>query len=314
VTKRAARRFQATLLGTGCPVVSTHRYGAGTLVRAGDTVILVDIGSGVTQRLLAAGSCGAEIDAILITHMHSDHLIDIYQLLISAWHQNRDRPQRIFGPPGIRKLVEDTMDVWRHERALRIEFERRSSTAAFECDITELSGEETVVDDGVVRIESVLVDHAPVRPAFGYIFEAYGRKLVLSGDTTYSPNLIERGRGADLLVHEVFVHRPVATVETRMGEGARNVASYHTLSTEVGRVATRMEARLLALNHLVPPYADRAALLADAQADFTGPVVVGEDLMDFDLIGGRIRFGPIELALGISPASGEHRDRDIVAD
>ena len=125
------------------------------------------------------------------------------------------------------------------------------------------------------------MDHGPVVPAFGFVFEAAGRRLVLSGDTAPCPKLIEAAEGVDLLVHEVFVHRElpvVAGVRTR--ETIDRVAGYHTLSGDVGRiVAGRAGARALVLTHFVPPGCDRAALLAEVAADFAGPVIIGEDLL-----------------------------------
>src|SRR3546814_4243561 len=94
--------METVFLGTGCPVVSTERYGPAQLVVADGAKILVDCGSGVTQRLLAAGTPGRELDALLLTHLHSDHLVDLYQLVVSAWHQGRDRPLPVYGPPGTR--------------------------------------------------------------------------------------------------------------------------------------------------------------------------------------------------------------------
>ena len=79
-----------TLLGTGCPQVHAHRFGPASLVQSGGSSFLIDCGSGVTQRMAAAGVSGARLDALLLTHLHSDHLVDLYQLVISAWHQGRD--------------------------------------------------------------------------------------------------------------------------------------------------------------------------------------------------------------------------------
>ncbi len=289
--------FKVTLLGTGCPAVSTCRYGAATLVQCGGKNLLVDVGSGVTQRLVGAGLTGVNIDALLITHMHSDHLVDLYQFIISSWHQSRDVPQQIFGPPGIKNFVAETMALWQTERDLRIAFEQRTSVEAFNINVTEFTSENELFADSDCRVRPIKVEHEPVEPAYGYVFEASGKKLVLSGDTRHCDNLIAAAQGADLLVHEVFVHGTMEISGTRSQAGLEAVRSYHTLSSEVGKVAAAANAKTLALTHIVPPNADRAALIADAKKDFAGPVVVGEDLMCFDLLAGTVQHGDVVWAV-----------------
>ena len=73
-----------TLLGTGCPQCHPARLGPASLVHTGGASFLIDCGSGVTQRLVAAGSSGAALDAVLLTHLHSDHVVDLYQLIVSS--------------------------------------------------------------------------------------------------------------------------------------------------------------------------------------------------------------------------------------
>jgi len=289
---------RVTLLGTGCPQADPERFGPATLVRAGGRQFLIDCGSGVTQRLLAAHSCGAELDAVLLTHLHSDHVVDLYQLIVSSWHQGRARPQRIFGPPGTRAFAEATMELWRREREQRIAWERRPSTAALELDVVEFA-EGRIWDADGVRIAAFEVDHRPVQPAFGFLFETRAGRVALSGDTRVCDNLIAWAKGVDLLVHECFIHEAmVARRGGRIDPGLENVAAYHTRSSEVGKVASRARARALLLTHFVPVAFDRDALLADVGADFVGPVIVGEDLLSVDLPSRTVSLGGLRLALG----------------
>lgn len=284
-----ASEFSVTLLGTGCPNVSPRRYGAGQLVRCGDLTILVDIGAGVTHRLVEAGSNGAEIDALLITHIHSDHLVDFYQFIISSWHQSRDRPQVIYGPPGIKRFVNAQMDAWKEERQLRIEFEKRTSTAGFELEIHEFDASGVLIDRDGAKVSAVRVDHDPIEYAFGFVFEANGKKLVLSGDTRPCDALIDVSQGADVLVHEVFQHgRSREPSGTRTAQSIEQVESYHTLSTDVGDIARKANVGALILTHLVPPDADPAALIEDARQGFSGFIAVGEDLMHIDVARRRV--------------------------
>jgi ribonuclease Z len=290
--------MHVTLLGTGCPQVHPDRFGPASLVRANGRHFLIDCGSGVTQRLVAAGTSGAELDAVLLTHLHSDHAVDLYQLIISSWHQGRDRPQRIFSPAGTRAFAEATMEVWRSEREQRIAWERRPSIAALELDVVELA-EGPIWDEDGVRITAFEVDHRPVQPAFGFLFDGGACRIAFSGDTTVCANLLAWARDVDLLVHECFIHPEMqARRGGRADQGLHNVAAYHTLSSEVGKVASRAGARLLVLNHFVPVEFDRAALLGEVTADFAGPVVIGEDLLTIDVARRTVGLGSLRLALG----------------
>jgi len=186
--------MRLTLLGTGCTVVDESRYGPAHLVRSDTASVLIDCGSGVTQRLLSAGSSGRDIDAVFLTHLHSDHIIDFYQLIASSWHQGRDRPQVVYGPRGTRRYVEGLMDLWEAERSQRIEHELRPSIKALEVEIVEFSHGETF-GFGDLTVSAIEVDHRPVRDAFGFVFEQGVSKLVFSGDTAPCDSLAEAARG-----------------------------------------------------------------------------------------------------------------------
>ena len=159
-----------TLLGTGCPQVDTRRLGPSQIVRHQGGTYLVDCGSGVTQRLQAAGSSGADVDAVFFTHLHSDHTVDLFQLIISSWHQGRDRPHLIYGPKGTKRYVNGLLKLWKPEFEQRIAHERRTSTAALSADVIEID-EGEVFRAGDLVVTAVDVDHFPVRPAFGFLFE-----------------------------------------------------------------------------------------------------------------------------------------------
>ncbi len=287
-----------TLLGAGCPSVDTERYGPAALVRVGDEArVLVDCGSGVTQRLLEAGCPGCDIDALLLTHLHSDHIVDLFQLVISSWHQARDRPHRVFGPPGTKGYIDRLMDLWKPELEQRIAHEVRPSTKALEVEVVEF-GEGEILRLGGLVVRAVEVQHQPVKHTYGFIFDDGRSKLAISGDTTYCPALIEAARGADLLLHEVFIHRDMTTIaKFRTEETIRNVASYHTLSDVVGKVASEAAAKCLMLTHFAPPRFDKQALLAEICRDFAGPVVIGEDLMAFDVGAQRLSYRGALLAI-----------------
>lgn len=278
------------LLGTGCPNCDPQRLGPSNLVRHGEHAFLVDCGSGVSQRLVQAGTPGKALEAVLLTHLHSDHTVDLLQLIMSSWHQGRDKPQKIFGPKGARRFVDGLLEFWRPEFEQRIAHEKRPSTLALQVEVQEIEDGE-IVSHADMRVRAVRVEHSPIKNAFGFVFEAAGRKLAFSGDTAFCPALIEAARGADALVHECFIHREMKIIPgVRTKEGTDAVASYHTLSTEVGKVAAQAGVKCLVLNHFVPTQFDRAALLADVRADYGGPIVIGEDLLGIDLSTGALTY------------------------
>ena len=129
--------MQLTLLGTGCPSVDYIRFGPSNLINSNKSLILIDCGSGVTQRIKQANFLPRNIDALFLTHLHSDHVIDLYQLVISSWHAYRIKPWIIYGPRGTKEFVKSTMKLWKKERELRINYEKRPSVKAFDIKVKE---------------------------------------------------------------------------------------------------------------------------------------------------------------------------------
>ncbi|KRE16477.1 hypothetical protein ASE66_09685 [Bosea sp. Root483D1] len=273
-----------TFLGTGAPPVSLRRAGPAHLVEAGGVKVLVDCGSGVSQRLVAAGHAGAQIDALIVTHEHSDHLVDFYQLVVSSWHQGRSRPWRVLAPQPALANMRGQYEAFARERALRIAFEKRPDATGLEVVFEELR-EGPVAGLGALVVEAFLVDHKPVEPAFGLKLSAEGNNIVFSGDTRLTPSLKQAAQGCDLLICEVFIdsQMPVAA-GVRSAETVASVQSYHMTPAVVGGLAERAGVKALALTHLVPPGADTAALFSEIRAGgYAGPLIVGEDLMRLEL-------------------------------
>lgn len=277
----ATLRF--TFLGTGCPVATAGRRGPAHLIEADGARVLIDCGSGVAQQLVAAGKPGASIDALVVTHYHSDHLVDFYQLVVSSWHQGRAKPWVVHATPPAIANMQAQLAAFADERALRIVHERRPSVIGLEVEFHELA-ENRSLRFGALELHPFLVDHRPVEPAFGLAIAAGGSRIVFSGDTRPCAALERASAQADLLVCEVFVDREMAPREgVRSAETVAAVAGYHMTPAEVARLAGAARVGAVALTHLVPPNADRAALVSEIRAAFDGPVIVGEDLMTIAL-------------------------------
>lgn len=288
--------FEFVCLGTGCPVATPERMGPSHLVIAGDTKILIDCGSGVTQRLVQAGTRGADLDALIVTHYHSDHVIDFWQLIVSSWHQGRSKPWRVIATAPAIAHMQKQIDSFADEIKLRIAHEHRPSSDGLRIVFEELL--EAVIPMPGVQVTAFAVDHRPVTPAYGLVFESASRKLVFSGDTAPCATLSHAARDADLLVQEVFVDREMQPVPgVRSAETVASVMAYHTTPSQVAQIANESRVRALMLTHIVPPAADRSALLREIRAGYAGPALVGEDLMRFDLVNRIVRKGTTAVAI-----------------
>ena len=229
--------MELTLLGTGCPKVDHKRFGPANLISTKMTKILVDCGSGVTQRLDQINISTADIDALFLTHLHSDHVIDLYQLIISSWHSYRSKPWKLYGPKGTKKFVSNIMNAWQDERTQRIKYEKRSSTKAFNIIVKEFSTSGTIkIKD--LKIKYFEVDHKPVPFAYGFCILKNNKKLTISGDTRPCENIMKYGQLSDVLLHEVFIDGEIQTFnKMRSNKTLHNVKRYHTSSNDVGKIA-----------------------------------------------------------------------------
>ena len=275
--------MELTLLGTGCPSVDHKRLGPSNLVSTKTAKILVDCGSGITQRLHELKVSSADIDALLFTHLHSDHAVDLYQLIISSWHSYRIKPWKIYGPKGTKKFVNKIMDAWADERKLRISYEVRASVKAFDIDVVEFKslGNLKIKD---IKIKYFEVDHKPVKYAYGFSFTNKNKKLTISGDTKPCENLMKYAQKSDVLLHEVFIEGEIKEInKMRTQKTLHNVQSYHTTSSEVGKVAFIAQVKNLVLTHFVPTRFNKRNLKKVVKKDFGKDPIIGEDLMTIEI-------------------------------
>ena len=275
--------MQLTLLGTGCPSVDYKRFGPSNLISTNNAKVLVDCGSGVTQRLNQIKISSADIDALMLTHLHSDHIVDLYQLIISSWHSYRVKPWIIYGPKGTKNFINKIMHAWRDERTQRINYEARSSIQAFNIITKEFKnvGNLKIKDLKITYFE---VDHKPVKFAYGFNFFHNKKKLTISGDTKPCENIMKFGQNSDVLLHEVYIDGEIKeTNKMRTKKTLHNVREYHTPSTMVGKVAKIANCKKLVLTHLVPTKFNENNLKKTVKADFGKNPIIGHDLLKINI-------------------------------
>jgi ribonuclease Z len=275
-------QVRVTLLGTGCPPAVMNRFGPSTLVEAGEQKLLFDAGRGALQRLVELGVQWQGVQGVFFTHLHSDHVVGFPDLWLTGWLivPGRNMPLQVWGPRGTAAMMSHLKQAYEYDVRIRIQNDGASPTgvALLARDISE----GVVYEKGGVKVTSFEVDHAPVKPAFGYRIDYAGRSILLSGDTRVSENLIRHARGVDVLVHEVFAP---ATLE-RAGvppDRAKNIVAYHTTPEQAGEVFARVKPRLAVYSHVCMPGATEQDLIPATRKTYGGPLQLGEDLMAIDI-------------------------------
>lgn len=269
--------MQVVLLGTGFPRPDPERAGPATAVVVGEKVFVVDAGRGVVLRLAAAELPLKSVRVVFLTHLHSDHTAGLPDLFNTSWQFGRYAPFELYGPKGTKKLASAMLKFFAADIHIRRDLMEKHPGAGATIN-THIVREGVVYQDAEVKVTAFAVDHRPVEPAFGYRFDAGGRRVVISGDTRPSDNLARYAQGADILVHEAILPEYLDTVDKP--EVANRLKSYHTTPEAAGQIAQRAGVKLLVLTHLVPGK-DEDAFRERAAKHFKGKIVVGRDLMRF---------------------------------
>jgi ribonuclease BN (tRNA processing enzyme) len=269
-----AQDARVVLLGTGTPNPDPRRMGPAVAVLAGNNAYIVDCGPGVVRRAAEAGIEMRQLTRAFVTHLHSDHTAGLPDLIFTPAVTGRASAFRIFGPPGLRAMVGHLMEAWKEDIDVRLHGGEPAIAAAYEVTAADARPGE-VYRDGAVRVLAFEVNHGAWKHSYGYRFETPGKVIVISGDTTYSPRLVEAAKGCDILVHEVYSARGLAR---RTPDWQRYHSAFHTSGTDVGRVAAQVRPRKLVLYHQLPFGETDDEVLGEVRAQFPGEIVYGRDL------------------------------------
>ncbi len=269
--------IEIILTGTGSPMVDPNRAGPSTLVIAGGQTFLVDCGRGVLMRAAAVGVGAANLTAVLLTHLHSDHITDLSDVITTRWINSfGPAPLPIIGPPGTRAVVEATLAALAPDISYRIGH-HADITAPPEVTVHEYAAGQ-VWDNGGVVITAAPTDHRPVEPTIAFRIEFGGASVVLAGDSVPCATLDALASGANALVHTVIRKDLVEQVPVQR---LKDILDYHSSVQEAAATATRAGVDTLVLTHYVPPLAagQEDQWRALAASEFSGRVELGDDLL-----------------------------------
>jgi ribonuclease Z len=277
-----------TLLGTGSPIPDPNRAGPCTLVRAGDQNVMVDCGRGALMRLMAAGVGPAAVNTLLITHLHSDHITDMNDLVTTRWVMSPvNVPLVVYGPVGTRAMVDAMLTMLALDQQYRHDHhEDLRANGPLTVDVHEVvPGDSFSIGD--VRVSVHETDHRPVAPSIGFRVQHDGKVVALAGDTIPCAGLDEMCRDADAYVQTVIRDDMVRFVAGVVPTGGRflDILDYHSTVEQAAQTAARNNVKNLVLTHYVPPMApgQEDDWRSRATAHFSGPVILGPDLTSLEV-------------------------------
>jgi ribonuclease Z len=267
------------LLGTGTPNPDPARAGSAVAVTDGERWLLVDCGRAATHRVLEAGLELAHLDAVLITHHHSDHVSDLATLAIARWVGGTGTSLTVIAPQGpSARYAEQCLDAYDHQS-----FHSQAPSSAGSRPVIATRSFDasnsvtTVYSSGPWSVDTALVDHHPVAPAVGYVVRHGELRVAISGDTAPCEGMRRLAEGADVLIHEALL---ADAVDPRL-------LDWNASATAVGELARSAGVGQLVLTHTIPPPnsgAERQRYVDDVRASgFTGPVLVASDLDRLEL-------------------------------
>ena len=288
--------LHVVLCGAGSPLPDPKRSGPCTAVIAGDRLFVFDAGSGASRRMNALRIPQGEIDAIFLTHFHSDHIDGLGELLMQRWvNGTHSSPTPIHGATGVESVVAGLNEAYTQDSAYRIAHHGEATVppggqgaAAVPFPTPPEGHGEVIIDDGGVKVTAFAVDHAPVEPAVGYRVDYAGRSLVISGDTVKSANLEAFAKGTDLLIHEALSPKLVNTLtEVARTAGRENlvkitqdILDYHASPVDAAESAQAAGVDHLLYYHVVPPLivpTMDGIFLEGTDDAFEGDITLGQD-------------------------------------
>jgi ribonuclease Z len=278
--------LRVILLGTGAgPALNMQRYGISTLVVAGPEKLMFDCGRAATLRMNQLGIRLGDVTTLFLTHLHSDHIIGIPDLYLAV-PEVRKTTFRVFGPEGTRTMMDHLRQAFAFDIHIRRDVDEKIEGygAMSATDIKQ----GVVYESNGVKVTAFLVDHGPVKPAFGYRVDYIGHSVAMSGDTEPSDNLVKFAQGVDVLVHEtagglrndpILDGPPNEVLPNGVTRAqARAARAHHTDPIEAGQIFARVKPKLAVFSH-----GGTQATLPYVRQNYSGRVEIGEDMMTIDV-------------------------------
>lgn len=283
-TSPAEGDLRVTLLGTGSPIPSTERYGFSVLIQAEDKNYMIDAGRGAIVRLTQAGVEAGQIDGLFLTHFHSDHIISIDDLWMTGYlpaFGGREGTFNVYGPEGVANIVDHLREAFQNDIDVRVaDGELERETTGIEAH--EFTEDGVILDQDGLQVTMFEVQHDPadvIKPAQGFRVDYNGKSVLISGDTIPHENVVNYGKGVDIMLHEVAAFQDPDVLP--------QVISHHTTPDQAGEIFAEAQPELAVYTHFVNGIPGKVEGVSDEEMidrtreNYDGELILGEDLMSF---------------------------------
>ena len=290
--------MELVLLGTGGgpTPLATRSYPASLLI-VNNEPYLIDAGNGVARQLMLAGVAVTRIGQIFITHNHDDHNADLGTLMGLEWSIGRSVPITAHAPRGTKAMMDGFLKFFAENRDIRLS-QRADIKAPPEqvFKIEEIQAPGRIFEDANVKVDAIENCHFDFKPgtpaagrakSYAFRFKTADKTIVFSGDTGPCPGLADFAKGADILVHEVILlaapssGAPPPPPPQQQIQFFRLMTQIHTTPEDVGKLAAKAKIKMVVLNHIGRDDLPDSAYIDGVKKYYSGPVVVGKDLMRF---------------------------------
>lgn len=282
--------FSVITIGTSCPETTLGRSFPSTLVHYKGEYFLVDVGEGTNTRLAQGGILGEKINHVFFTHHHADHDAGYAYFAIDSWMKGRKKMVMV-GPPRTKAFHEMAVTYYDDDLIYRSKREGVSLDPMLKPEIYECEDKGTF-DFAGVHITTAKLTHTDHN--IGYRFEADGKVIVVSGDTSYDPALIELAKDADILVMDsgplavtqyIGASRPspegVPPVPPSKNPSACAVRP-HPGKGDVAKMAIAANVKAIVITHYPPMGIDEEATRAQFRSQgYEGEVILSRDLVEY---------------------------------
>ena len=276
----AKQSTQVVVLGTGTPSADPERSGPSVAVVVNNRAYLVDCGPGVVRRAAAAEKNGSgalkptELKIVFVTHLHSDHTLGYPDLIFSPWVLGRKEPIQAYGPRGLRSMTRHLEKAWSEDIQIRRSGLEQANATGYKVVVHEISP-GLVYRDEDVSVTAFPVKHGSWAYAFGYKFETKNRRIVISGDTAPSEEVVRMCDGCDLLLHEIY--NPHGD-ELKDAHWKEYFGSFHTSPAELAEIARKARPKMLVVYHQVLERLPESDLIDQFRHEYSGNFVFARDL------------------------------------